>query len=98
MWCFYDPVTSFSRYILHRPLYKRDKRTSETFSALHVGEKYMLLKMRGDAGKMMLELGDHLKTDERKSTSYTMSHGLLGFINAKGCGYWYYQLIQEAIG
>lgn len=58
----------------------------------------MLIKMRGDAGKAMLELGGWLKTGERKFISYTMSHGLLGFINAEGGGYWYYQLVQEAIG
>lgn len=55
--------------------------------------------MRGGTGKTMLELGGHLKTDERKSIYYTMSHGHLGFINAEGDGYWYYQLqLQEAVG
>lgn len=58
----------------------------------------MHLKLRGGAGKTMLELGGHLKTDERKSISHTMSCGLLGFIKEEGCGYWYYQLVQEAVG
>lgn len=60
--------------------------------------KCVLPKMRGDTEKKMLEVGGHLKTDERKSVSYTMSYGLLGFINAEDGGYWYYQLVQEALG
>jgi len=42
----------------------------------------------------MTELGDHLKTDERKPISYTVSSKRLGFIPAEGYGYMYYQLVQ----
>lgn len=48
--------------------------------------------------KIRLELGGHLKTGDGKSISYTMSYGLLAFINAEGGRYWYYQLVQEAVG
>lgn len=44
---------------------------------------------------MMIELGGHLKTDERKPISYTTSSQLLGFIPAEG--YRNYQLVQEAV-
>lgn len=46
---------------------------------------------------MMIELGGSLKRDVRKPIYFTTSSELLGFIPADGCGYRYYQLIQEVL-